>query len=208
MKERFVKINHAWLIPVQLLRRLSSTNTENALESLIFPPDESFDSHWQLYIEHQSRPERIRIGLALLAPRNRCLRADIKLIFVTTHGGQIIKEYFIRNHTFFLAKGEAISSYINEHISPKVFLDIEDDLYQNVVNDSPQLSTDEYTIFAYVRFINEVEIEPKTKAFDFSRRFTVDWKLTTFRHIIEQINQSKLPGKILFLNVNNFFYFF
>ncbi len=191
---------------------MKSNNTENELESIIFPQDESFDSHWQLYIEHQSRPGRIRIGLALLAPHDRCIRADIKLIFVTTHGGQIIKEHLLHNHHFFLSKGEAISSYINEHISPKVFLDIEDDLYENVVNGSQQgnlFNTNDCTIFAYVRFINELEIEPKTKAFDFSRRFTVDWKLTRFRHIIEQINQSRPPGKIQsILHVNKFFDYF
>jgi hypothetical protein len=177
---------------------LSTNNAESELESTIFPYEESFDSHWQLFIEHQSHPPRIQIGLALLAPRDRCLRADIKLIFVTTHGGQIIKEHFFHNHTFFLAKGEAISSYINDHISPKIYLNIEDELYQDVVNGTQQgnlLNSDDCTIMGYVRFINEYEIEPKTKAYDFSRRFTVDWKLTKFRHIIEQINQSRPPGK-------------
>ena len=85
VKERFIVINYDWFIPLQSLRRLHTTNE---LESIIFP----FDSHWQLYIEHQSRPGRIRIGLVFLAPYDRCLRADIKLEFVTTHGGQIIKE--------------------------------------------------------------------------------------------------------------------
>ena len=180
-------------------------NAENELESVIFPSDESFDSHWQIYIEHQSHPPRIRIGLALLAPRDRCLRADIKFILITTHGGQIIKEHLFYNHTFFLSKGEPISSYINEHISPKIFLDIEDELYQDVLNGTQQgnlFNTDDCTIIAYVRFINEFEIEPKTKAFDLSRRFTVDWKLTKFRHLIEQINQTRPPGKIFKMKIN------
>jgi len=173
-------------------------NAENPLESLIFPPEESFDSHWQLYIEHQSHPGRLRIGLVLLAPRDRCLRADIKLTVVTTQSGKIIKENLFHNHTFFLAKGEAISSCINEHISPKVFLDIEDNLYQNIVNNNQQgnfLNIDDCTIYANVKFLNEYAVEPKTKTFDFSRRFTVDWKLTKFPNIIEQINQSRPPGK-------------
>lgn len=121
---------------------------------------------------------------------------------VTTHGGQIIKENLFNNHRFFLIKGEAISSYINEHISPKVYLDIEDDLYENIMNSNQQgnlLNIDDCTIFAYVRLINEFEIVPKSKAFEFTRRFTVDWKLTKFKHIIEQINQSRPPGKISFL---------
>ncbi|CAF3400601.1 unnamed protein product [Rotaria sp. Silwood1] len=196
VEERFIVVSHDWFVPVQLLRRLHSTSTENELESIIFPYDESFESHWQIYLEHQSHPPRIRIGLALLAPRDRCLRADIKLIFITTHGGQVIKESLFYDHAFFLAKGEPISSFINDHISPKVFLDIEGDLYEDVISKTKQgnpFNTDDCTIVAYVRFINEIEIQPKTKAFDFSRRFTVDWKLTKFLHIIEQINQTRPP---------------
>ncbi|CAF3780196.1 unnamed protein product, partial [Rotaria sordida] len=197
VKERFVIINHDWFIPVSFLRRLNSNNAENELESIIFPYDESFNSDWQLYIEHQSHPSRIRIGLILLEPHDRCIHADIKLVLITTHDGQIIKENFFPKHTFFLAKGDPISSYINEHISPKVFFDIENNLYENVVNgiqNGNLLNTNDCTIIAYVRFINEFEIEPKPKVFDFSRRFTVDWKLIKFRHIIEQINQSRLPA--------------
>jgi len=176
---------------------LSSVNAENELESIVFPHDESFESNWQLYVEHQSHPPRIRIGLCLLGPRDRCLHADIKLILITTHGGQVIKEITFYDHTFFLAKGEPKSSFINEHISPKVFVDIEGDLYQDVISNTKQgnpLNTDDCTILAYVRFINELEIQPKTKAFDFSRRFTVDWKLIKFQHIIEQINQTRPPS--------------
>ncbi|CAF1155361.1 unnamed protein product [Rotaria sordida] len=197
VKERFVIINHDWFIPVSFLRRLNSNNAENELESIIFPYDESFNSDWQLYIEHQSHPSRIRIGLILLEPHDRCIHADIKLVLITTHDGQIIKENFFPKHTFFLAKGDPISSYINEHISPKVFFDIENNLYENVVNgiqNGNLLNTNDCTIIAYVRFINEFEIEPKPKVFDFSRRFTVDWKLIKFRYIIEQINQSRLPA--------------
>ncbi|CAF0840410.1 unnamed protein product [Rotaria sordida] len=196
VEERFIVVSYDWFVPVQLLRRLHSTSTENELESIVFPYDESFESHWQLYLEHQSHPPRIRIGLALLAPRDRCLRADIKLTIITTHGGQVIKEALFYDHTFFLAKGESISSYINDHISPKIFLDIEGDLYEDVISKTKQgtpFNTDDCTIVAYVRFINELEIQPKTKAFDFSRRFTVDWKLTKFLHIIEQINQTRPP---------------
>lgn len=204
VKERFVVINYDWFLPVQSLRRLQSNyNTDNQLESSIFPFDQSFDSYWQIFIEHQSHPGRIRIGLVLLSPYDHCLHADIKLIFVTTHGGQIIKEQLFHNHSFFLTKSEAISSYINEHISPKIYFDIEDDLYENLMNNNNNsnqqgnvLNIDDYTIYAYVRFINEFEIEPKSKAFEFSRRFTVDWKLTRFKHIVEQINQSRPPGKI------------
>ena len=105
---------------------------------------------------------------------------------------------FFNNHRFFLTKGQPISSHINEHISSKVFLDIEDE--GNLFN------TDDCTIFAYVKFINEFEIESKTKTFEFSRRFTIDWKLTKFKHIIEQINQSRPSSKISFLYVNKFFY--
>jgi hypothetical protein len=176
---------------------LSSINGENELESIVFPHDESFQSNWQLYLEHQSHPPRIRIGLCLLAPRDRCFHADIKLILITTHGGQVIKEITFYDHILFLAKGEPIVSFINEHISPKVFFDIEGDLYQDVISNKKQgnpLNTDDCTILAYVRFINELEIQPKTKAFDFSRRFTVDWKLTKFHHIIEQINQARPPS--------------
>ncbi len=61
IKERFVVINYDWFIPVQTLRRL---HFSDELESTIFHSD----SHWQLYIEHQSRPGLIRIGLVLLAP--------------------------------------------------------------------------------------------------------------------------------------------
>ncbi|CAF2679342.1 unnamed protein product [Rotaria sp. Silwood2] len=196
VKERFVIINHDWFIPVSYLRRLTSNTVENELESIVFPYDESYDSDWQLYIEHQSHPSRIRIGLTLLEPHDRCIHADIKLVFMTTHGDQIIKENFFHKHTFFLAKGEPITSYINEHISPKVFFDIEDDLYDNVINGTLNgnlFNTNDCTIIAYVRFINEFDIEPKPNAFDFSRRFTVDWKLIKFRHIIEQINQSRPP---------------
>ena len=191
-------MNHDWLVPVQWLRRLSAASVENELESLVFPQDESFDSHWQLYLEHQSHPPRIRIGLALLGPRDRCLRAEVKLILMTTHGGQVIKENLFHDQTFFLGKGEAISSFINEHISPKVFLDIDGDLYQDVMsNEKPEnpLKTDDCTIMAYVRFHNELEIQPKSKAFDLSRRFTVDWKLMKFHQIIEQINQGRPPSK-------------
>ena len=178
---------------------MRSISAENELESIVFPYDESFESHWQLYLEHQTHPPRIRIGLVLLAPRDRCLRADIKLILITTHGGQIIKETLFYDHTFFLAKGDPISSFINDHISPKVFLDIEGDLYQDVISKTKQgnlLNTDDCTILAYVRFINELEIQPKTKAFDLSRRFTVDWKLTKFHQIIEQINQTRPPSNV------------
>jgi hypothetical protein len=38
-------------------------------------------------------------------------------------------------------------------------------------------NTDDCTIFTYVKFINEFEIEPKTKTLEFSRSFIVDWKL-------------------------------
>jgi hypothetical protein len=194
--EHFTIVNYDWLVPVPLLRRLSSISRENELESLVFPSDESFESNWQLYLEHQSHPPRVRIGLVLLGPRDRTLHADIKLILITTHGGQVIKETLFYDHTFFLSKGEPISSFINEHISPKVFLDVEGDLYQDFMSNTKQgtpLNTDDCTILAYVRFINEFEIQPKTKAFDFSRRFTVDWKLTKFHQIIEQINQSRPP---------------
>ncbi len=204
MKERFVSINHDWLVPIQSLRRLVCSNAENPLESLIFPSEQSFDSHWQLFLEHQSTPGRIRIGVALLAPRDRCLRADIKLILMTTHGEQTIKENLFQNHLFFLSKGEAISSCINEHISPKVYLDIEDDLYQSIMNSNQQgnlLNTDDCTIQAHVKFMNEYAVEPKTKTFDFSRRFTADWKLMRFKNIIEQINQSRPPGKTRFLSI-------
>ena len=198
LEERFLVVNHDWLVPVQLLRRLSAASAENELESLVFPQDESFESHWQFYLEHQSHPPRIRLGLALLAPRDRCLRADVKFTLMTTHGGQVIKESLFHEQTFFLGKGEANSSFINEHISPKVFLDIEGDLYQDVMSnaksDNP-LKTDDCTIVAHVRFLNELEIQPKTVAFDSSRRFTVDWKLTKFHQIIEQINQVRPPSK-------------
>jgi hypothetical protein len=109
----------------------------------------------------------------------------------------VIKETLFNDHTFFLSKGDPLSSFINEHISPKIFLDIEGDLYQDFISNTKQgtqLNTDECTIIAYVRFINELEIQPKTKAFDFSRRFTVDWKLTKFHQIIEQINQTRPPS--------------
>jgi hypothetical protein len=67
------------------------------------------------------------------------------------------------------------------------------------------LNTDDCTIIGYVRFINEYEIEPKSKAFDFSKRFTVDWKLTKFRRIIEQITQSRSTGKnYSYQNFENF----
>lgn len=191
MKEHFVTINHDWLIPVQPLRRL---NHGGSLESVIFPSEDAFDSHWQLYIEHQSQPGQIRIGLALLAPRDRCFRGDIKVILATTHGEQTIKEYLFHNHTFFLSKGEAICSFINEHISPKICLDLTDDVYQTVMNGTEQLNTDECTIFIHMRFMNEYDIEPKVKTLDFSRRFTVDWKLSKFRSILEQIDQSRPPG--------------
>lgn len=180
-----------------LLRRLTSSHTENELESLVFPHDESIESNWQLYLEHQSHPPRIRIGLCLLSPRDRCLHADVKLILITTHGGQVIKETIFYDHTFFLAKGDPLCSFINDQISPKVYVDIEGDLYQDVMSNTKQgnpLNADECTILAYVRFINELEIQPKTKAFDFSRRFTVDWKLTKFHQIIEQINQTRPPS--------------
>ena len=110
----------------------------------------------------------------------------------------MIKEGIFNDHTFFLAKGEPLSSFINEHISPKVFLDVEGDLYQEVMSKTKQdnpLHTNDCTIVAYVRFLNELEIQPKTKAFDFSRRFTVDWKITKFQQIIEQINQTRPPSK-------------
>ncbi|CAF1229363.1 unnamed protein product [Rotaria magnacalcarata] len=196
VEERFVVVSHDWFVPVPLLRRLHLAGTENELESIVFPYDESFDSHWQFYLEHQSHPPRIRIGLVLLAPRDRCLRADIKLILITTHGGQVIKESTFYDHTFFLAKGEPTSSFINDHISSKLCFDIEGDLYQDVIAKSKQgtpMNTDDCTILAYVRFINEIEIQPKTKAFDFSRRYTADWKLTKFHQIIEQINQTRPP---------------
>jgi hypothetical protein len=186
---------------------MCSINIENELESIVFPSDESFESQWQLYLEHQSHPPRIRIGLCLLSPRDRCLHADIKLILITTHGGQVIKEALINDHTFFLGKGDPISSFINEHISPKIFLDIEGDLYQEVISNTKQgnpFHNDDCTILAYVRFINELEIQPKTKAFDFSRRFTVDWKLTKFHQIIEQINQGRPPSNN---QINSFIFF-
>ncbi len=191
---------------------MNSVHTENELESIVFPCDEPFESHWQLYLEHQTHPPRIRIGLCLLAPRDRCLHADIKLTFITTHGGQVIKETIFYDHTFFLGKGEAISSFINEKISPKVFFDIERDLYRDVIAKTKQgslVNTDDCTIVASVRFINELEIQPKTKAFDFSRRFTVDWKLKKFHHIIEQINQTRPPSNIfktMNKNKKNFFF--
>lgn len=101
------------------------------------------------------------------------------------------------DHLFFLAKGDPITSFVNDHISSKVFIDIEGDLYQDVLSKTKQgnpLNTEDCTILAYVRFINELEIQPKTKAFDNSRRFTVDWKLTKFHQIIEQINQTRPPS--------------
>jgi hypothetical protein len=198
VEERFVIVNYDWFVPIQFLRHLTLTNVESELESVVFPYNESFESHWQLYFEHQAHPPRIRIGLCLLAPRGRCLHADIKLILITTHGGQVIKERLFSDHTLFLAKGEPLASFINEQISPKVFLDIEGDLYQDMISNTKPgnpFHTDDCTILAYVRFINELEIQPKTKAFDFSRRFTVDWKLTKFHQIIEQINQTRPPSK-------------
>lgn len=195
-----VVVSHDWFVPIQLVRRLSSINADNELESLVFPSDESFESQWQLYLEHQSHPPRIRIGLCLLSPRDRCLQADIKLILITTHGGQVIREGIFNDHTFFLAKGDPLSSFINQHISPKIYLDIEDDVYQDMMSNTKEnnpLHTDDCTIMAYVRFINELDIQPRTKAFDSSRRFTVDWKLTKFHQIIEQINQSRPPSNDL-----------
>ncbi|CAF1612596.1 unnamed protein product [Rotaria sp. Silwood1] len=195
VKQRFVIINHDWFIPVSFLRRLSLNNRENELESILFPYDETFNSEWQLYIEHQLHPSRIRIGLMLLEPHDRCIHADIKLVLLTTNDNQIIKENFFSKHKFFLGKGESISSYINEHISPKIFFDIEDNIYENIVNGKQHgnlFNINDCTIIADVRFINEFDIEPKPKTFDFSRRFTVDWKLIKFRHIIVQMNQSKL----------------
>lgn len=199
-------------MPIQVLRRLNSINVENELESLVFPSNESFESHWQLYLEHQTHPPRIRFGLCLLSPRDRCLRADIKLILLTTHGGQVIKEKIFTDHLFFLSKGDPLCSFINEQISPKIYLDIDGDLYQDVLARAKQgtpLNTDDCTILAYVRFSNELDIQPKTKAFDFSRRFTVDWKLTKFQQIIEQINQTRPPSnfdflKIIIINKSNF----
>ncbi|CAF4515991.1 unnamed protein product, partial [Rotaria magnacalcarata] len=76
-QERFLIINHDWFVPAQTLRRLSTNLAENELESFIFPQDEPFESEWQLFIEHQSNPSRIRMGLVLLEPHNKCLNADI-----------------------------------------------------------------------------------------------------------------------------------
>lgn len=188
-------------MPIQVLRRLNSINAENELESLVFPSNESFESHWQLYLEHQTHPARIRFGLCFLSPRDRCFHADVKLILLTTHGGQVIKEKIFQDHLFFLSKGDPFSSFINEQISPKIYLDIEGDLYQDFLSRTKQgnpLNTDECTILAYVRFTNEFDIQPKTKAFDLSRRFTVDWKLTKFHQIIEQINQTRPPSNFIF----------
>ena len=209
-KERFVVIDHDWLVPVTSLRRLNSNYGENQLESIIFPFDESFNSHWQLFIEHQTNPLRIRIGLILLAPCNRCIHADIKLTFSRIHDNRIIKENLFCNHRFFLAKGEPISSYINEHISPKVFVDIEDDLYQDVINGIQKgklPNANDCMITADVTFINEFDIEPKPKGFDLSRHFIVNWKLVRFRHIIDQINQSRQKGKISFIDISFSFLF-
>ncbi|CAM4817749.1 unnamed protein product [Rotaria magnacalcarata] len=195
-QERFLIINHDWFVPAQTLRRLSTNLAENELESFIFPQDEPFESEWQLFIEHQSNPSRIRMGLVLLEPHNKCLNADIKLVLTTTHGGQIVNEQFFPKHTFFLTKGEPISSFINEHISPKIFFDIEDELYENVMNGVQHgnlLNTNDCTIVVYVRFINEFEIEPKPKGYDLSKRFTATWKLTKFRRILEKINQARPP---------------
>lgn len=204
LDERLLVVNHDWFVPIQVLRRLNSINAENELESLIFPSNESFESHWQLYLEHQTHPPRIRFGLCLLSPRDRCLRADIKLILLTTHGGQVIKEKIFTDHLFFLSKGDPLCSFINEQISPKIYLDIDGDLYQDVLARAKQgtpLNTDDCTILAYVRFLNELDIQPKTKAFDFSRRFTVDWKLTKFQQIIEQINQTRPPSNFDFVKI-------
>ncbi|CAF3564887.1 unnamed protein product [Rotaria socialis] len=195
-QERFLIINHDWFVPAQTLRRLSTNHAENELESFIFPQDELLESEWQLFIEHKSNPSRIQIGLVLLEPHNKCLNADIKLVLTTTHGGQIIKEHFFPKHTFFLTKGEPISSFINDHISPKICFYIEDELYENVMNGVQQgslLNTNDCTIVAYVRFINEFEIEPKPKGYDLSKRFTATWKLTKFRRILEKINQARPP---------------
>ncbi|CAF3609061.1 unnamed protein product [Rotaria socialis] len=200
-QERFLIINHDWFVPAQTLRRLSTNHAENELESFIFPQDELLESEWQLFIEHKSNPSRIQIGLVLLEPHNKCLNADIKLVLTTTHGGQIIKEHFFPKHTFFLTKGEPISSFINDHISPKICFYIEDELYENVMNGVQQgslLNTNDCTIVAYVRFINEFEIEPKPKGYDLSKRFTATWKLTKFRRILEKINQARPPGKLVF----------
>ena len=191
VREHFVTINHDWLIPVQSLRKLINGGT---VDSVIFPSEEPFDSHWQLYIEHQTQPGRLRIGLALLAPRDRCFRADIKVVLMATHGEQIIKEHLFHNHTFFLSKGEAICSYINEHISPKICLDLTEEIYQTVINGDKDLNTDDCTIMIEMKFMNEYDVEPKIKTLDFSRQFTVDWKLTKFRSILEQIDQSRPPG--------------
>lgn len=191
VREHFVTINHDWLIPIQTLRKLIHGGT---VDSMIFPSEEPFDSHWQLYIEHQTQPGRLRIGLALLAPRDRCFRADIKVVLMATRGEQIIKEYLFHNHTFFLNKGEAICSYINEQISPKICLDLTDEVYQTVINGDKDLNTDDCTILIEMKFINEYDIEPKIKTWEFSRQFTVDWKLTKFRSILEQIDQSRPPS--------------
>lgn len=169
------------------------------MESFIFPHDELFESEWQLFIEHYTNPPRIRIGLLLLEPRYRCLNADVKLVLTITENGQILKEHFFHKHTFFLTKGESISSFINEHISPKVFFDIEDELYENIINGVQKgnsLNTNECTVAAYVHFINEFDIEPKPKAIDLSRKFTASWSLTKFRRALEQINQAKQTGKM------------
>ncbi|CAF0883263.1 unnamed protein product, partial [Didymodactylos carnosus] len=190
-EERYCVLNYDWFVDIQLLKRLR--NNENELESSVFPFDEMFESHWQMYLEHQSHPSRIRIGLAMLSPRDKSIRADVKLIIITTHGGQIIMEHIFYDHCFFLSQGESISSFISEEISPKVYLDITGELYKDILNDRQTYNADEVTIIANVRFANEIEIQPKTKAHDFSRRFTTEWKLTKLRTIIEQINQSRPP---------------
>lgn len=152
-------------------------------------------------MEHQTHPPRLRLGFALLAPRDRSIRADVKFLFLATNDGQVIKETLFTGHTFFLGKGEAISSFINDQISAKIVLDIEGDLYQEVMSQSKQgnpFHTDDCTIVVHVRFHNEFEIQPKGRTPEFFRRFTADWKLKKFHHIIEQINQARPPSNDLF----------
>lgn len=186
-----------------MLRRLSALSAENELESVVFPDEIPFDSHWQFFLEHQTHPPRLRLGLTLLGPCDRSIRADVKFVFRTTNDHQVIKENLFTEHTFFLGKGEAISSFINDQISPKVVLDIDGDLYEEVMSQTRQgnpFNTDDCTVMASVRVLNEFEIQPKSKLLDPSRRFTVDWNLKNFHHIIEQIKQPRLPSNAFSLS--------
>lgn len=174
-------------------------NAENEIESLSFPSDETFESEWNFFVEHRAHPARIRIALALLSPRDQCLRADVKLSLVTTHGGKSIKEVQLNDHMFFLGKGDSTCSYINDRISPKVVLDLESDSYHEIMStmrEGNSSRTEDYTILANVRFLNEFEIQPRGKMIEFTRRFNADWKLNKFQRIIEEISQTRPPCKV------------